>query len=187
MVCECVRPVQCGTSPLVTQVCCLPAWWQVCVLVCVYTVLCTFWWLQMSLRSPVCVYLCVCVSVFESLLLPSGSSRVPDPISCCCWQRDIQARGSAEADTAWRSFLSLPPATHLICHCFDSRVFFVVCQAVIQSFWTTRSGPESKREPQPGGGLHSERETVTRLCFWSPCTYCFLKQLLFIWRFCFFP
>ena len=31
-----------------------------------------------------CVCTNVCMSVFESLLAPSGSSRVPDPISCCC-------------------------------------------------------------------------------------------------------
>lgn len=46
-----------------------------------------------------CMCVCECVyymNVFQFLLVPSGSSRVPDPISCCCWQRDIQARGSRD-------------------------------------------------------------------------------------------
>lgn len=54
----------------------------------------------------VCV--CVCALYERVLLVPSGSSRVPDPISCCCWQRHSGPR-LQRPDTAWRSFLSLLP------------------------------------------------------------------------------
>lgn len=95
--------------------CLPPVWWlvclvRICLILCIYF---TFMYLLVLRVSRCFMWACVCMrtnlcmSVFESLLVPSGSSRVPDPISCRCWQGDIQARGSREPDTAWRSFLSL--------------------------------------------------------------------------------
>lgn len=52
------------------------------------------------------VYKCVWVFIGTT-----GSSRVPDPISCRCWQWGTEAQGSRDPDSARRSFLSGLPTT----------------------------------------------------------------------------
>lgn len=91
----------------------------------------------------VCVRTNLCMSVFESLLVPSGSSRVPDPISCRCWQRDIQARGSREPDTAWRSFLSLLRTTTWFVIVLMALCACVAFLAFIK-LWFCLSGPRGQ-------------------------------------------